>query len=456
MTAQQKTQLAHQLRYVSQVLHEHMAIFGYEELLLPIIEPAEIFLTRAGDTIIDRLFTFERSGKQRALRPEFTASAAYLYGQQAEQKPVRWQFSGAIFEDQTVSGAKQYERTSIGAEYIGQPGIAAEAEIISMAILGLEKLGIQNWNLSIGHVGLQMHLLAQHQLDSRLIRAILSQREILRTEDGIQQVVETLRSTLPQLSEDHASEYHADDVELEHMLDVLLTSTGYGNTLGGRTRQDIAQRMIDKRMRIQSLSNVEEALRQFQQWSQIRQDAPAAFDQVESLIAADDETGNAWLDDWRSLFDLVKTHGISERQIQIQADLTRHWEYYTGIVFGIWSADGTLLAAGGRYDDLAQLLGNDKPIPAVGFAYYVDALLDALSVVPPYPNVLTFDPADLPMDAAIESAMILRKRGFSVAITHGNAEATLIGEEDNIRYHGNRYTLNNIDALITDLKAALA
>ncbi|MCA9914473.1 MAG: hypothetical protein KC496_14065, partial [Anaerolineae bacterium] len=69
MTAQRMTELAYQLRYVSQMLHEHMAFFGYQEIQLPIIEPAEIFLTRAGDTIIDRLFTFERSGKQRALRP---------------------------------------------------------------------------------------------------------------------------------------------------------------------------------------------------------------------------------------------------------------------------------------------------------------------------------------------------------------------------------------------------
>lgn len=456
MTAQRKTELAYQLRYVSQMLHEHMTLFGYEELLLPIIEPAEIFLTRAGDTIIDRLFTFERSGKQRALRPEFTAAAAHLYGQQTEQNPVRWQFNGTVFEDQTVSGAKQYERMSIGAEYIGQPGIAAEAEIISMAIQGLEKLGIQNWKLSIGHVGLQMHLLAQRQLDRRMIRAILSQREILRTEGGLQHAIENLRAALPQLSEAEVAESQADDVELEHMLDVLLTSTGYGNTLGGRTRQDIAQRMIDKRMRVQSLSNIEEALQQFQQWSQIRQDVATAFEQIESLIAEEDGTGTNLRADWHSLLDLLATYGIAEEQIQIQADLTRHWEYYTGIVFGIWDADDTLLAAGGRYDDLVHLLGSDKPVPAVGFAYYVDALLDALPIVPPYPNVLMFDPADLPADAAIGIAMALRQSRIPVAITQENSEAVLRGVRDGILYHGSHYSLDNMDALLTELKAALA
>ena len=86
-----------------------MRAYGYERIETPIIQPAELFLTKAGDQIINRLFTFERMGRQLALRPEFTALAAHTYVTRYPEAPhpvVRWQFSGSIFEeDQAITSA---------------------------------------------------------------------------------------------------------------------------------------------------------------------------------------------------------------------------------------------------------------------------------------------------------------------------------------------------------------
>ncbi|MCC6804611.1 MAG: ATP phosphoribosyltransferase regulatory subunit, partial [Anaerolineae bacterium] len=134
-------------------LEHFMALYGYETIETPIIQPAELFLTKAGDQIIHRLFTFERLGRQLALRPEFTATAAHAYITRfpSDAQPVvRWQFSGAVFEER--SGDDQHY--SIGAELIGMNGIAAEAEIIALAANGIANETIAGWKLVIGHAQL--------------------------------------------------------------------------------------------------------------------------------------------------------------------------------------------------------------------------------------------------------------------------------------------------------------
>ncbi len=454
MTAMTNGDLAHKMRYITQHLRDHMVLHGYEEISLPIIEPAEIFLTRAGDTIIERLFTFERGGKQQALRPEFTASAAYRYSQQGENAAVRWQFNGVIFEDDPSRAGTRFERHSIGAEYIGQAGTDAEAEIIGMAIQGLERLEIKDWQLSIGHVGLQRHLLAKHKLDRRVVRAIQGQREVLRRgEQGLTQAMANLQAMLPQLPES-ASEMQASESETEQMLDTLLNSTGYGKTLGGRTRHDIALRMVDKRRRARGLENVQEALRQFQQWEQINGEAGTALEQVTALVDPSDQIARVLLTDWRALVNLLEAYGIAEERVRIQADLTRHWEYYTGVVFGIWSSEGDLLAAGGRYDDLAHLMGSQQPIPAVGFAYYTDALLGAIERIPPHPRILVFDQGELSPEVAVSVVQQLRAQSIPVKLETHAANADLRGTAEGLLCGSTAYALTNIEALIDDLKAA--
>ena len=64
----------------------------------------------------------------------------------------------------------------------------------------------------------------------------------------------------------------------------------------------------------------------------------------------------------------------------MQPHLTRNWDYYTGLVFELRAPDGAVLCGGGRYDELVALVGGDKPVPAVGFAYYLDQMLRQTSI----------------------------------------------------------------------------
>ena len=56
-----------------------------------------------------------------------------------------------------------------------------------------------------------------------------------------------------------------------------------------------------------------------------------------------------------------------------RAAFGRPLDYYTGLVFEI-SANGAVLAGGGRYDRMMTLLGATEEIPAVGFSLWIDCI----------------------------------------------------------------------------------
>lgn len=403
--------------HIEQILHTHLQLYGYQDLETPLIENAEIFLTRAGDKVIDQLIIFEHGNDQLALRPEFTASAANHYVQGGYSGTARWQMRGPVFADRAGRPAQNYH---LGAECIGSSGPEIDAEMMAIAIKGLTPLLADSWIFQIGHVGLQMHLLNHFGLDSRTTRLLLSQRDSLR--DG-QQVVERIEKVLNvDITDEHASSL-GDSVHTRQMLDVLLDSTRYGTTMGGRERHEIARRLIDKRMRGVKRAQIAQAADFFTTWSRISGDIDSAFRLIKDLVPSDDVYAKEVISRWHQSIMLLESYGIDLNRIQIQPDLTRNWEYYTGIVFGLRLDDGQYVAAGGRYDELLRLLGATHDIPAVGFAYYLDRLIDRveLASISPTPPVLIVRGNDnIGMERLIQVAEVLRAASVPVQIVTDN------------------------------------
>jgi histidyl-tRNA synthetase len=367
---------AYRIRQVETVLLDDMTERGYDLIEIPIIEKADVFLTRAGDKIIDRLFTFDHRGQQMALRPEFTAAAARYYIEKHQGQTVRWQFTGTTFADDDADPSS-YQQHSIGAELIGQAGSEAEAEIMHMAAAGAEKVGLRDWKLVTGHFGLQTHLLLRFGLDNRTARLLLTQREaLINPAQGIAYALEQLNQVLSFLPEsEKARQPDSSNAGTQHMLDVMLDSTQYGTTMGGRTREEIAARVLQKHRRSLERGQIADALKFLSEWVNTSESAESAFKQVAGFIDLDDRTGWRLYDDWRHTIELLLKAGTLSKQVIIQPNLARNWEYYTGIVFGIRAGSGEYVAGGGRYDELVSLLGGKQPAPAVGLAYYVDRLL---------------------------------------------------------------------------------
>ena len=67
--------------------------FGFEEYDAPVVESADLYVRKAGEEIVDQIYTFQdKSGRDLALRPEMTPSLARMVLQRggALGLPIKW------------------------------------------------------------------------------------------------------------------------------------------------------------------------------------------------------------------------------------------------------------------------------------------------------------------------------------------------------------------------------
>ena len=83
------------------------------------------------------------------------------------------------------------------------------------------------------------------------------------------------------------------------------------------------------------------------------------------------------LDLFESRTGFLAARGVDVGRIRFSTAFGRGLDYYTGVVFELHDPGARVkgqLVAGGRYDGLLGRLGSPTPIPAVGFAVWVDRL----------------------------------------------------------------------------------
>ena len=93
------------------------------------------------------------------------------------------------------------------------------------------------------------------------------------------------------------------------------------------------------------------------------------------------------------LNDAIK-FGIKENELEFLPTLARGLDYYTGLIFEI-EIDGYnagSVAGGGRYDNLIGMF-TGRQIPAVGFAFGFDRLMEAMEIFDLFPKDLSITKA---------------------------------------------------------------
>jgi ATP phosphoribosyltransferase regulatory subunit len=113
--------------------------------------------------------------------------------------------------------------------------------------------------------------------------------------------------------------------------------------------------------------------------------------------------------------DLLVAHGVSAR-VNLDLGAVRDFDYYTGIIFEVFSPGlGAPLAAGGRYDGLLERFGLARP--ATGLVVFVDrvqsVLTEGAGTAPPELVLVGFEAEPA---AAVELAASLRRAGTAVVM----------------------------------------
>jgi histidyl-tRNA synthetase len=370
---------------VRALLLERMHRHGYRQVDTPLIEPTELFLRKSGGERIAQMYAFRYRERDIALRPEHTASLLRMYvdSLQAEPLPLRLSYAGPVFRYEKPQAGRTRQFTEVGCELLGADGPIADAEMMHLALDGLVSLGVQG-HLVLGHVGLVLDFLDRLPLRQRardwLIwsmervrknRTVDLEQEIagLVSGDRLSSLFDEMGATLSQVPAD----------QLESWVLAVLQEIGIDTQGGTRTSEEIVAGVIAKMSRHSDETHVRRAFEFIQQLAQIHGSPSDVIPELRALVRRNNLADEP-IDRIERVLELLTAFGHDVEAFELSPGLGRGLHYYTGMLFEIYDgADNQVqLVGGGRYDDLAQTLGARQPLPACGFTYGLERIVDAV------------------------------------------------------------------------------
>ncbi len=164
-------------RNVENIMRSTFESFGYREILTPTFETLELITAKSGEEIIKSLFDFtDKSGRRLALRPEITAPVMRVYIEKLSKKPkpIKLYYIANCFRYERPQSGRYREFWQAGVEIIGSKYAEAEAEIVALADTTLKKLGLKEYEIHVGHVGILRKILEEQGVDEKEQNRILN------------------------------------------------------------------------------------------------------------------------------------------------------------------------------------------------------------------------------------------------------------------------------------------
>jgi histidyl-tRNA synthetase len=427
------------LRDARDAIDATLQCYGYATIDPPILERPSPFLDRSGEDIRRRMYIFpDPAGREVCLRPELTIPACRAYLRQLKsstgeeqlspEREARLSYFGPAFRYESTSEGRYRQFYQVGAELIGaKRREAADAEILSVALEGLEAAGLQSPMVEIGDFGI---------LDAFISQLSIGERAKVR----LHRLALRNRKEERLLSAAAAAEANNTDVPSEFSeLASLLASVGPQHAeslvkevlaladvrhVGGRGPDEIVERLIGRATQ-QPESISTDAMQGVLDLLNIRAEPPKAFHLVREHFRKFGSTAaDSILERCEDRLRLFSMYRKSPLPLQFNVGLRRGLEYYTGFVFEVFAKGYEQIGhvcGGGRYDNLLEALGANLSIPAVGFGIGLDRLLVALSgsrtpgsCESNVPRAIVVSAGDVRQEECIRISVALRNAGWTV------------------------------------------
>jgi histidyl-tRNA synthetase len=309
---------AKMMRYIEGKARKIAGLYGYKEIITPVVESYKLLAAKAGEEVRLRMYAFkDLGGRMVALRPELTPSVARLVATtlKNEPRPFRLFCVGSLYRYDEPQQGRYREFWQSNFELMGSSQPEADAEIIMLTNSLMEAVGLKNCVFKVGHVG--------------VLRGILSQEKVEeKTENDVMQLMDKKQY-------DDALKLVKGAGASEKCVATLKKLTG----LKGCKVFEIIEKM---KKYVKGYEN--------------------AVDAAENL---------------KEILKLVLESGY-EMDMTVDAGFARGLEYYTGMIFEVYAPElDVALGGGGRYDRLIELFGGE-PTPAVGVAHGVDRIMMAV------------------------------------------------------------------------------
>ncbi len=368
---------AKKMRHVEQVSRELAKLYGYEEIITPVVESYELLSAKTGEEIRQRMYNFEDlGGRKVGLRPEFTASVARLVATKMRNKPkpMRLFSTGSLYRYDEPQYGRFREFWQANYELFGSSRPEADAEILILTNALLKRLELKSYRFKIGHTG--------------ILRGILN-------EEGLD---EGQQNHLMQL------------LDKKNWEEALTIAQGAGVSKKGLTT---LEQLFE--------TKGEDAFRVLERAKEIVQDYESAFAAAQNLL---------------EIFELLRDSG-TQLEVLVEAGFARGLEYYTGMIFESYIPEiDVALGGGGRYDKLIQLFGGES-IPAVGVAQGIDRIVLSLNKQKVSPktgkerSVVVISVKNESKAKALELSAMLRNAGLPVEVeVMGRAVSRALADAD--------------------------
>ncbi len=118
---------------------------GFCEYDACVVESLDLLRRKAGEEILEQIYHFQdKSGRDLALRPEMTPTLARMIAarQGSLQFPLKWFTIAQCFRYERTTRGRKREHYQWNLDILGEPGVAAEAEVLATAARAMRSLGL--------------------------------------------------------------------------------------------------------------------------------------------------------------------------------------------------------------------------------------------------------------------------------------------------------------------------
>jgi len=351
---------------------------GYVRVAPAMLQPAEPFLDLSGEDIRRRMYlTTAPDGDEFCLRPDLTIPVSRDYlASRAAGKPAGFCYLGPVFRHRADGPA---EFLQAGIESFGRSDkAAADAEMLSLGLEATAHYGVASPDIQIGDVALFAGLVAGLDLPPAWKRRLIKD---FNRKSNLAQDLDRLvlggNDARPEYQGVLAALAGSDPKGAHALITDLLSIAGI-NAIGGRSVGEIAGRFLEQSA-LGASARLPRDVRDLIERFLAIQDNPDEAAATLRALAKDANMMPALapaLDQFERRTGFLEARGIDVKLVRFSTAFGRGFDYYTGLVFELTDPKrtGDPLVAGGRYDDLLTRLGASDPIPAVGFAVWIERL----------------------------------------------------------------------------------
>ncbi|MDE1865943.1 MAG: histidine--tRNA ligase [Candidatus Micrarchaeota archaeon] len=349
-------------------------LYNFGPLETPILEYYDILASKyaGGEEILKETYTLGDQGERElGLRYDLTVPFSRVIAMNPNVKMPfkRWEM-GKVFRDGPIKLGRYREFTQCDVDVVGIKSMAADAELVSMAVDAFERIGIPVY-VEVNNMKLLSSILEVVGVEkSKVKNAIL--------------VVDKLKKIGPKGVKTELEEKGIEKIDFNLL---------FGLLEDGKTKEGALKRLEEK---------------------------------------AVDKSGKEGAEELRELFKYLKRFDVDEI-VRFVPSLARGLGFYTGTIFEVYAKDSKMsssVAGGGRYDEIiGKFLESGKEYPAVGISFGLEAICDVIKGMPEgavriSSGLKVYVISLEQMDKAIETVSMFRSAGIEADIGYSGRKLT--------------------------------